>query len=78
MSYCLDSKGYRLIDLQNSKRVLKARNVTFIENAFPVQKEEKKDESSTVNFGQKKKSDLQYPERIEQDRIGSRCIQNRI
>lgn len=30
--YCTDTKDYRLIDLNNPKKILKARDVTFIED----------------------------------------------
>lgn len=58
IEYCVDSKGYRLIDLKNPKRVSKARNVTFIEDEFPEQKDEKKSEKGIIDFGQKNLYDI--------------------
>uniref|UniRef100_A0A146LH62 Retrovirus-related Pol polyprotein from transposon TNT 1-94 n=3 Tax=Lygus hesperus TaxID=30085 RepID=A0A146LH62_LYGHE len=34
VGYCLRSKGYRLLDLKNPKRIIRARDVSFIENGF--------------------------------------------
>ncbi|KAK2578615.1 hypothetical protein KPH14_000964 [Odynerus spinipes] len=34
IGYCTDSKGYRLVDIKNPSRILKARDVIFIENEF--------------------------------------------
>lgn len=43
IGYCEDTKGYRLFDLEEKGKIIRARDVTFLENVFSVDDAEEKD-----------------------------------
>lgn len=50
VGYCKDTKGYRLIDPEHPNKIVKVRNVEFLEDSFQGTKKEKQQSHQHIPF----------------------------
>ncbi|XP_039303570.1 glutamic acid-rich protein-like [Solenopsis invicta] len=73
VGYCEDSKGYRLFDIEDKGKIIKARDVVFLENKFSIEERSEADNNlnSYIYLSNEDKEVLSSEEDIQQNDIRS-------
>lgn len=73
VGYCEDSKGYRLFDIEDKGKIIRARDVVFLENKFSIEERSEADNNlnSYIHLSNEDKEVLSSEEDIQQNDIRS-------